>query len=67
MIKANFRISKETKYNEDKSKNSDATEDKKEEITQAEFEQFIIKSGAAGSFMVFRSDKKDDELGLEEI
>lgn len=42
-------------------------EEPKRNITQEEFEQFIIKSGAAGSFMVFRSDKKEDELGLEEL
>ena len=38
-----------------------------EEITPEEFEEFIIKTGAAGSFMIFRSDKKDDELGIEEL
>ena len=37
------------------------------EISPQEFEEFIIKSGAEGSFMIFRSDKKDDELGLEEL
>ena len=38
-----------------------------EEITPEEFEEFVIKSGAAGSFMIFRSDKKEDELGIEEL
>lgn len=37
------------------------------ELTQSEFEEFIIKSGASGSFMVFRSEKPEEELGLEEI
>lgn len=42
-------------------------ENENKELTQEEFEEFIIKSGASGSFMVFRSDKPEDELGLEEI
>ena len=36
-------------------------------ITEEEFEDFIVKAGAAGSFMVFRSSNKDDELGLDEL
>jgi hypothetical protein len=38
-----------------------------EDLTQEEFEEYIAKSGAKGSFMVYRSEKKDDELGLDEI
>ncbi len=37
------------------------------EFTKEEFEEFMLKSGAKGSFMVYRSENKDDELGLEEI
>lgn len=37
------------------------------ELTQAEFEEFIIKSGAKGSFMIYRTDKKDQELGIDEL
>jgi hypothetical protein len=37
------------------------------EFTKEEFEDYMIKSGARGSFMIYRSDNKDDELGLEEI
>jgi hypothetical protein len=36
-------------------------------LTKEEFEEYIIKSGAKGSFMVYRSDKKDEELGLDEL
>lgn len=39
----------------------------KEDLTQKEFEEYITKSGAKGSFMVYRSTKKEDELGLDEI
>tara|TARA_Y100000996_G_scaffold274930_1_gene216787 strand:- start:254 stop:439 length:186 start_codon:yes stop_codon:yes gene_type:complete len=56
-------------------KKNDKTEIKKEsneepikkDLTKEEFEEFIIKSGAKGSFMVYRSDKKDDELGMDEL
>jgi|TARA_Y100001949_G_scaffold145702_1_gene128970 hypothetical protein len=37
------------------------------ELTQEEFEEFIIKTGAKGSFMVYRTDKKDQELGIDEL
>ena len=31
------------------------------------FEDYMLKSGASGSFMVYRSNKKDDELGIDEL
>lgn len=67
LIKANFKISTTNTHNSEKTTNSKDDAEQKKDITQEEFEQFIIKSGAAGSFMVFRSDKKEDELGLEEL
>ena len=42
-------------------------EKEQEDLTQEEFEEFVSKSGAAGSFMIFRSNKKDSELGLDEL
>ena len=39
----------------------------KKDLTPEEFEKFIIDSGAKGSFMVYRSNKKDDELGLDNL
>ncbi len=60
-MKANFHV------NEDIS-NSDLEISENKEISEKEFEDFIEKAGAAGSFMIFRSDKnQDDELGLEQI
>ena len=41
------------------------THTEKKELTQKEFEDFIVKSGAKGSFMVYRSTNKDEELGLD--
>ncbi len=29
--------------------------------------KFVSKSGAAGTFMIFRSTKKDDEMGIDEL
>ena len=64
MIRANFRITKPSKIKEDENKEIPAS---KKEMTKSEFEEFMVKSGASGSFMVFRSDKKDSELGLDEL
>ena len=63
MIKANFKLSKESKLDE----NKQVVQKEKEDLTQEEFEEFVSKSGAAGSFMIFRSNKKDSELGLDEL
>jgi len=60
-VKTNFKISKN---------NNDKNQEKKENqqnLTKEEFEDYVVKSGAVGSFMIFRSKKKDDELGLEEL
>lgn len=63
MIRSNFKISKPSKIQSEKK------EEKKvaKEFSKSEFEEFMIKSGASGSFMVFRSDKKDSELGIDEL
>jgi len=63
-MKANFKIKKNDEDNEHK-----IVEDKNStDMTEEEFEDYIVKSGAAGSFMVFRNfKKKQDELGIDEI
>ena len=63
-MKANFKIKKE-----DWKSNVIENEDKKStEMTEDEFEDYIVKSGAAGSFMVFRNFKKKQyALGIDEI
>ena len=65
-MKANFNIKKNTKSDESTKVSEKSTESKKE-LTESQFEEFIVKSGAKGSFMIFRSAKKEDELGLEEL
>lgn len=61
-LKTNFR--KDENSSQQSEKNS-STERK--DLTQEEFEAYIAKSGAKGSFMVYRSEKKDEELGLDEL
>jgi hypothetical protein len=60
-MKSNFR-----KDEPSNSQNLDTTDSKKN-LSPEEFEDFIKKSGAKGSFMIYRSEKKDDELGLDEL
>ena len=36
-------------------------------LTKDEFEEFVSKSGAKGSFMIFRSKNKNDELGIDQL
>jgi hypothetical protein len=64
-MKTNFKQKKQSKI-QDYSK-SNSSENKRKELTQEEFEEFVSKSGAAGSFMIFRSKNKNDELGLEQL
>ena len=59
-MKSNFKPNKPTNDKSKKIKKSD-------EMTEEEFEEFVSKSGAAGTFMIFRSTKKDDEMGIDEL
>lgn len=61
-MKTNFKENKKD-GNEEK---SDSINQKKT-LSPEEFEKFIIESGVKGSFMVYRSTKKDDELGLDNM
>jgi len=42
-------------------------ENTRKDMNKDEFENFIIHAGGSGSFMIFRSNKKDEELGLDEL
>lgn len=64
MIRANFKIAK-SKFDVDTKKEDEIKP--RTDLTKKEFEEYMMKTGAAGSFMVFRSDKKDDEMGLDEL
>jgi hypothetical protein len=68
-LKTNFKKNIDEKNIDEKNideKNIDEL-DNGHNLTQKEFEEYIAKSGAKGSFMVYRSNKKDDELGLDEL
>ena len=62
-LKTNFKKEKSEEILESKTNTESITKD----LTQEEFEEYISKSGAKGSFMIYRSEKKDDELGLDEL
>ena len=63
-MKTNFRKSEN---NSTQDHNDVETNSNQKDLTQEEFEEYIIKSGAKGSFMVYRSSTKDEELGLDEL
>ena len=62
-MKTNFKDTK--KLNETISNNTEKNQNNK--VTKEEWMEFVAKSGAKGSFMIYRSQKKDDELGLDEL
>lgn len=62
LLKANFNIKKSNSLT-----NIEKKEEKNGKLSQEDFEDFIVKSGAKGSFMVYRSTKKDDELGMDSL
>ena len=37
------------------------------QLTPKEFEDWVLKSGAKGSFMVYRSENENEELGIDEL
>ena len=65
-MKSNFKSSRNNDQTEQKTpQNTEQTNES--DMSPAEFEEFVTKSGAAGSFMIFRSVKKDEELGIDEL
>jgi hypothetical protein len=62
-MKTNFRKNEDNPNNNVNSSSNVA----KKDLSPKEFEKFIVDSGAKGSFMVYRSSKKDDELGIDEL
>ncbi|SVE15682.1 uncharacterized protein METZ01_LOCUS468536 [marine metagenome] len=64
-MKTNFKKTKTDQY--EKYPEYREVKNESSELTQEEFEEFIVKTGAKGSFMVYRTDKKDQELGIDEL
>ena len=63
-MKTNFRKSEDDSSQKHNDKEIEVNQ---KDLTQEECEEFISKSGAKGSFMIYRSAKKDEELGLDEL
>ena len=63
-MKSNFKPSTSENY---KGFEIIRDDEQKKDLTKEEFEDYIIKSGAKGSFMIYRSENKDEELGLDEL
>ena len=60
-LKTNFKKIKSDSYSDE------VTKEFKPELTPEEFEEYVVNSGAKGSFMIYRSKNKDEELGLDEL
>ena len=65
-MKTNFKPKNSIEENIDYSNEKNNSEEE-ETINQNEFEDFVSKSGAKGSFMIFRSKNKKDELGIDQL
>ncbi len=64
-MKTNFKTKKESIIS--KTSKTKLPNQNKKDLTQEEFEEYVSKSGAAGSFMIFRSKNKKDELGIDQL
>jgi|TARA_B110001454_G_scaffold126699_1_gene118195 hypothetical protein len=62
-MKTNFKKIKSNSYSD----KDDGPTEFKRELSPEEFEEFIVKSGARGSFMIYRSKNSDDELGVDQL
>jgi hypothetical protein len=62
-MKTNFKKIKSDSYSDE----DDILTEFKRELSPEEFEEFIVKSGARGSFMIYRSKNTDDELGVDQL
>lgn len=63
-MKTNFRKSNDDSIQDN---NNAETNLEQKDLSPEEFEKFIVASGAKGSFMIYRSTKKDDELGIDSL
>ena len=65
-MKTNFRKNDDS-TTEPEVSNTKTNHSETKDLTPEEFEKFIVSSGAKGSFMIYRSAKKDDELGVDNL
>jgi len=61
-------IKMKTNFRKNKNDSEEIIEkNQSKELTPEEFEEYVIKSGARGSFMIYRSKNKDEEMGIDEL
>ena len=61
-------IKMKTNFRKNKNDSEEIIEkNQNKELTPEEFEEYVIKSGARGSFMIYRSKNKDEEMGIDEL
>lgn len=56
-----------TNFKENKNQEIVSDEISNKELTAEEFEDYVVKSGARGSFMIYRSKNEDEEMGIDEL
>ena len=62
-----MKITMKTNFRKNSTEEPKIEKLERKDLTKEEFEEYICKSGAKGSFMVYRSASKDDELGIDEL
>jgi|TARA_B110000438_G_scaffold293068_1_gene332337 hypothetical protein len=65
-VKTNFRKIEFTP-NTEEILEKPSPEQKEKTITKEEFEDYVLSTGAKGSFMVYRSNDEDEELGIDNL
>ncbi len=66
-MKTNFKKIQSKEYDTQKLFTAENSENTDKKLTQKEFEDYVVGTGAKGSFMIYRSENKDDELGIDEL
>ena len=56
-----------TNFKENKNQEVVSDDISNKELTAEEFEDYVVKSGARGSFMIYRSKNEDEEMGIDEL
>ena len=65
-VKSNFNTKKPSTIDELR-KPIEQVDEQKGELNEKEFEELVSKTGAAGSFMIYRSEDKKSEMGIDEL
>ena len=63
-MKTNFR---KNEINSNKNPSDNIVKSNQTDLTKEQFEEYMIKCQIKGSFMIYRSSKKEEELGIDEL